>query len=609
MANKILIAAYFFNDIQGTESAGVIFAAGNGDGTFAAPVQIPLLANPPSQMVAVDLNADKKLDLVIQEEGDVISYLGNSDGTFTPLSQIVQGCLNSILVADVTGDGVPDLVCPGETALQVYSGTGDGTFTTSPTSTTPFPSGLPSLVPSTLQTGYLSGDSRLDVSIATQGVGELVVFLNDGSGSFTVDPNFYYTGPVNIGGLSLTRLNRNAGTVGQDHNLDALVDGAGLISLLNLNNAAPTAAPPSLTLSTANGQTTVTAGETVTVNASLTVGAGKTAPSGSITFYVNQVQVSTSELVQANASAQIPIQGTGAITVSAVYSGDANYPGVTAFLTLTSSLSPTTTTLTSSSTAAPQGTNITFTATVSPSTATGTVTFSDGTTTLGTGVLNAGVATFSTNSLAPGTHSIKAAYGGDANDAASTSSAVSVTIAAATLQISANPSTLNIAQGSSGSTVITVTPVGAYSGTVTFQCSGLPANSTCTFSPASLIFTASETAQTTTLKIATNVTAQAMLQPQNSGLGMRKTSRALYASIFLLPTAILFCLRRRWNRALIAVLLLLVSGAVLSLSACGGGSNGNSMPTGPVTPVGTSTVIISSGASGPSLTLTVNISQ
>jgi hypothetical protein len=56
---------------------------------------------------------------------------------------------------------------------------------------------------------------------------------------------------------------------------------------------------------------------------------------------------------------------------------------------------------------------------------TGTVTFLDGTSTLGTGTLNSsGSATFTTSTLAAGTHQITASYGGDANDKAGVSKAV-----------------------------------------------------------------------------------------------------------------------------------------------------------------------------------------
>jgi len=60
----------------------------------------------------------------------------------------------------------------------------------------------------------------------------------------------------------------------------------------------------------------------------------------------------------------------------------------------------------------------------------GTVTFRDGSTVLGTGTLVNGVASFSTSSLALGSHSITASYGGDVNDLTSASSSVAVMISA-----------------------------------------------------------------------------------------------------------------------------------------------------------------------------------
>jgi hypothetical protein len=79
---------------------------------------------------------------------------------------------------------------------------------------------------------------------------------------------------------------------------------------------------------------------------------------------------------------------------------------------------------------------VTFTASVSPqigsNVAAGTVTFLDGTTTLGTSSLNgSATAAFTTTTLAAGTHSIVASYGGDSKDGSSVSSAVSVTVTVA----------------------------------------------------------------------------------------------------------------------------------------------------------------------------------
>ncbi|MEO5360628.1 MAG: Ig-like domain repeat protein [Nitrospirota bacterium] len=91
--------------------------------------------------------------------------------------------------------------------------------------------------------------------------------------------------------------------------------------------------------------------------------------------------------------------------------------------------SATTTALSSDTNPAAAGVNVTFTATVTGSSPTGTVTFKDGAVTLGTGNLNGSYqATYSTSSLSAGTHSITAVYGGDSNNAGSTSSALNEVI-------------------------------------------------------------------------------------------------------------------------------------------------------------------------------------
>jgi hypothetical protein len=98
----------------------------------------------------------------------------------------------------------------------------------------------------------------------------------------------------------------------------------------------------------------------------------------------------------------------------------------TANFTITTNTS--TTVLATSSASSVFGQSVTFTATVTGSggTPTGTITFKDGTTSLGTGTLNgSGVATLSTSALTVGTHSIKAEYGGDANFAGSASNVLS----------------------------------------------------------------------------------------------------------------------------------------------------------------------------------------
>lgn len=88
--------------------------------------------------------------------------------------------------------------------------------------------------------------------------------------------------------------------------------------------------------------------------------------------------------------------------------------------TLTIQLLPTTTTLTSNLNPAATGAAVTFTATVNGGSPTGSVTFYDGATVLGTSPLNGSFqATLSRSNLAQGTHTITAQYTGDPIYAAS----------------------------------------------------------------------------------------------------------------------------------------------------------------------------------------------
>ncbi len=91
-------------------------------------------------------------------------------------------------------------------------------------------------------------------------------------------------------------------------------------------------------------------------------------------------------------------------------------------------LRPTTTALSSSQNPSSVGQPVTFTATVTGVAPTGTVTFFDGGTQIGTAMLAGGTASFTTSSLALGNHSITARYGGDISNAASTSAALTQTV-------------------------------------------------------------------------------------------------------------------------------------------------------------------------------------
>ena len=133
---------------------------------------------------------------------------------------------------------------------------------------------------------------------------------------------------------------------------------------------------------------------------------------------------------------------------------------------------PTTTVLTSDVNPSSFGANVTFSATVSPSAATGTVQFTVDGTNVGAPVsLASGVATFSTSTLAAGSHSVVANYGGSVAYAGSNGSmtqVVDLATSTTTLASSLNPSPL----GQSVTFSASVAPASA-TGTVVFTIDGV----------------------------------------------------------------------------------------------------------------------------------------
>jgi hypothetical protein len=158
-------------------------------------------------------------------------------------------------------------------------------------------------------------------------------------------------------------------------------------------------------------------GQPVTLTAAVTGPTGGPRPTGSVTFTYTTVGLSLGTvMLDANGDASLPLGSfpVGTYPVLASYSGDANYAAST--ITLNEVVNPvaTTTTLTSSAGTSQLGQSVTFTATVAPSDpAGGTVTFTDQTTGTPLGTVNLdghGHASFTTNSLSAGSHSIVASY-------------------------------------------------------------------------------------------------------------------------------------------------------------------------------------------------------
>ena len=181
-------------------------------------------------------------------------------------------------------------------------------------------------------------------------------------------------------------------------------------------------------------------GQPVTFTANVAVvgfGSSNT-PTGTVTFSDGSTTLAT---VALNAS-DVATYTTSSLSVAshsitATYNGDTNFTGSTSStLTQAVNQAATSTALGSSANPSTFGQSITLTATVTaniPGSGTpgGTVTFKDGSTTLGTVTLNAsGVANYTTSSFATGSHSITAVYGGNTNFTTSTSAALAQAVQA-----------------------------------------------------------------------------------------------------------------------------------------------------------------------------------
>jgi unsaturated chondroitin disaccharide hydrolase len=227
-----------------------------------------------------------------------------------------------------------------------------------------------------------------------------------------------------------------------------------VVSAINASGESPDSAQASATVASAPTTTSLVSsanpsvyGNSVTFTATVHPSTSGT-PTGTITFKDGAATLATVALAGNAASFTSTTLAAGSHSIVATYNGDANFSASNSpILTATISKATTSIALTSSPHASRYGQPVAFYAAVKSATsgtATGTVTFKDGPTVMGTGTLSLGHAKFTTLKLTAGTHSLTAVYTGDANFTGSTSAVLTfVTSKAAsstTIVSSLNPS-------------------------------------------------------------------------------------------------------------------------------------------------------------------------
>jgi hypothetical protein len=215
-------------------------------------------------------------------------------------------------------------------------------------------------------------------------------------------------------------------------------------------------------------ETKLSSGQAVTFTATVT----GSDPTGSVMFMDGtELLTDPITLTSGTATYSTSALAPGSHSISAVYDGDSNN-GASASPTVAETVYvlpvASTTALSSSAATITSGEAATFTATVTGFNPTGTVTFTDGSATLGNPIeLSSGSASLTTTALAAGTHSIAAVYGGDTANAASASQPVIEAVKALT-RIALATSAATIVQGESITLTATVTG-STPTGTVAFM--------------------------------------------------------------------------------------------------------------------------------------------
>jgi hypothetical protein len=335
------------------------------------------------------------------------------------------------------------------------------------------------------------------------------------------------------------------------------------------------------------------------VTFSATVHAGAT---GSVTFLDGATVLGVGTIsAQGIATFTTSTLTIGSHPITASYGGDSGYTAATsAVLTQVVGKIPTVTTILASTPSQLLTTGVTFTATVtapSPN-ATGTVTFMDGTTVIGTATLtgngsvvvslttNANVA-YATTGLLTGQHQIVAVYSGDSTFAPSTSAPIPNMVEDFT-NTNSGPASQNVFPGATTTYNFTLAPVGAttFINDVTVAIDGLPPGSTYTFSPSTIKAGSGSTQIVLNVQTSSSLSARNSL-PQNRPSPRNELPIAL-GMLGLVGLGAVRKLRHRIPRTLL--LLILTLGSLLpiaALSGCAGGYFTLNPTTFPLTVTGT----------------------
>src|SRR5208283_1836751 len=361
----------------------------------------------------------------------------------------------SVVAGDFDGDGILDLAIAdaGSTALTILKGNGDGTFTQ--VSGEPTLSDFSNLV----TTADLNGDGKLDLVFFSSVANTISIFLGNGDGTF-------HAGLIEA--MDYAPYGVAVGDFNGDGRLDLAITNSSdnTVSILLQKPAQPGA---TVTLASLQNPITIN----TPVNYSAVVWASPTMPAGSVTFKQGATILGTVPLADGQASFMTAFTKAGTFPIVASYSGDQNYPAknsqaviqvVTKYATNADQyFSP-------NPSVYGQAVSLQcYVGSEGPNPPTGTVTFKNGSSLLGTAPLVNGTAILTKKNLPAGTTVITAIYNGDALNSKSSSAPLSQVVSLATTTTTVTSSQNPSAEGQNVTFKATVkSPTVVPVGTVTF---------------------------------------------------------------------------------------------------------------------------------------------
>ena len=551
-------------------------------GQFLAPA----FSSPAAQIYSIalqDLNHDGLPDVVVSGKGSFFSvYLGDPahPGQFlAPQNTTAPGNLTylyTIAAGDVDGDGIPDIVATDEgNTFLIFPGKGDGTF----------------LAPTSLLEGLTAPAWGSSATVLTDLDGD---GLND---------------------LVTTEYGQNTTQIFL-HNTQVIAPT--LQTATNLTVSPDTSLYPS--------SITIASGVPITFTVTETASSGQ--PTGSVDL-VDEVGIPPYK-----AMATLPLVGnTATFTTSslpaqvqeiiAVFHGNSIYAPSQSAGTVLNILPNQSTTIQLTVTPNPAtfGQAVTLRATLTGryGTPVSSVTFIDSGKNLASVTLVNGIASFTTSTLAVGSHNIQVYFPGNYEGQSQTSAPTTLTITGASdFSLSLSSPTANVTHGSAASTAISLTPLNGFSAATSLTCTGAPTNSTCSIAPSTVTFAGG--AATATLTLQTNVQSASLI-PGRSPLNPGASTPLVAGTLPLGLLALLSAYRRRVGSATARPRHLICGGSLLlaisllaslvSVVACGGsiGGGGSAGPQTLYPAAGTYplTVTATSGATIHTTTFTVTI--